>query len=165
MMNELVNCICVFYCEHVHFSFSYPKMIGGCSFLSKYRHKNDQLWLILDVFSWYCPKYSVRQHKNDRAALGFCTCSRLHVNSKWNIVKSLHEMQTFQQDFQKIWQKLPVFQALGRLYGLRVTNEWRRLRTATLYVDFILSLEIFTKISIQKVSHGHFWAMGFSYFI
>ena len=97
--------------------------------------------------------------------LRFSTCSRLHTDLNWNIVKKLYKMQRFYQDFSDFQPKLLVFERVGRLYGLRVTNEWRRLRTATLYVDFILSLEIFTKISIQKVSHGHFWAMGFSYFI
>ena len=88
--------------------------------------------------------------------LRFSSCSKLHTVLNWNIVKSLHEMQTFHQDFSEIRQKLPVFQPMGRLHGLGIWNEWCRRRTATFYVHFGLGIKIFLIFSSNFNSHDHF---------
>lgn len=71
------------------------------------------------------------------STLRFSSCSRLHAVLFTSIVKKLHGLQTFHWDFLKIRQKLPVLRTLGRLHGLRDTNEWRRRRTAAKYFVFI----------------------------
>ena len=88
--------------------------------------------------------------------LRFSSCSRLQSDLNWNIGKILHKMQRFSWDFSEIQQKLPVLRTLGRLHGLRDTNEWRRRRTARLYVQFVWRFKNLCNFYIQKVSHGHF---------
>ena len=77
--------------------------------------------------------------------LRFDTCSGLHTESNWNIVKILHKMQRFIWDFGNFQKNSAVWVGFRQKgLGFRALRRRRRL-TSNLFGDFQNYLFIFVR--------------------